>query len=85
MMSCNHCYEFIGTLEELLRLKRENADLRMEINGMRRVCVHAEKSQIGCGSFVTCEYLRKRNILAQNGKRYCDHWKWRGDTDAITR
>lgn len=75
------CYESIGTLEEVLRLKRENADLRMEINGMCWACAHAEKLQIVCGSFVTCKYLRKRNILAQNGKRHCDHWKWRGDTD----
>lgn len=81
MMSCNYCYEFMGTLEELLRLKRENVDLRMEINGTCWTCAHAEKSQIGRGSFVMCEYLRKRNILAQNGKHHCDHWKWRGDTD----
>lgn len=84
-MSCNHCYEFIGTLEELSKLKRENADLRMELNGMCRVCVHAEKSSIGRGGLVTCKYLRERNILAQNGKHTCGHWKWRGDTDAITR
>lgn len=62
---------------ELEQVTRERDAAIEDMRGRCYVCAHAKQHDL-FPNFTTCEHMTNCIAFLGNGKKWCEHWEWRG-------
>ena len=67
-----------SSLAKIIETAYKQRDALMEeLRGRCYVCTHAKQHDL-FPNFTTCEHMSDCIAFLGNGKKWCEHWEWRG-------